>query len=481
MNNDIKVIAILKKRKREEIETNEEIQIVNESNEPTESLLKKRRIIIQAINNLKRKFDVVDVVEHVTTKKLKRYHTQPITFCELATDMLYFAIGNFLEIEDALKLFKLNKQLSQVLSYEVFWATRYVNDFGINQKVRFQQGEWLPIYKMTYNDVNQIKTLYEKILYAVRNNHTALIYKILYEDDFKPRYEELKYFISLVAEHCDVEILRHTMLLVNKNNPTYIPYIINIAFYEVIAKGRMDMCELLLKNKSQKPKLEDESYNKNPLHLAAEKGYVDICKLLLDNGANIEHVWNKSTVLCWATVHGQLNIVKLLLDYGAKIDLTSNDNTALYIAACNGIPSIVELLCQRGCYINHRKPLDNSTALYVAAQNGYTNVVRILIQYRANHSICRTDHLTPFHIACINGFIEIVKLLLPQSNIENIDNTGLSPLYCACVGKYYTVVEFLCQNGAVIDTTDNASPKVYTNELVDDECKRILAKYIKNN
>ena len=472
-----------------------------------ETIIKRRRIIREQIIKYKKR--PFESPFEIVPKKIKLFHRvtiEPPTLITLPNDILWYAISNFLEIEDVIKLFRVNKTLSQLLSHQTFWVMRYTNDFGSGKNL-FQIDEWLPVYKIIYKDVTELKTEHEKLCYAIKNGHTSLIYKIIYSEKYKPLYTNLLEIIRLIPKYGNLELLKNFILLIKKRfnvNQHELQHMINSGLYESVDKDKLDMCEFLIKNKAQ---VQHHSYDKNPLHLAAAKGQITICKLLLDNGAETEFLWNECPVLYYAVKHDQIESVKLLLEYCANVNGMYKSYHPLFIASAHGCNDIVEILCKHRAFVNHINEKE-TTALSVASYRGHAKCVEILLKYGANHNMvnnaiplycaCQNNHLevarilllaganincvydntTPIIRACYDNNIELVKLLLAHNaNIECRDTNGLTPLYCACVDKYYTIVELLCRHGAQIDVIDNGGSKLYTDEEVDDTCRHILDKY----
>ena len=62
-------------------------------------------------------------------------------------------------------------------------------------------------------------------------------------------------------------------------------------------------------------------YRITPLHFAAAKGKLDMCQLLVSMGAHIDALDDKTfTPLHLAAKEGQVSVVKLLVSKGAYID-----------------------------------------------------------------------------------------------------------------------------------------------------------------
>ena len=226
--------------------------------------------------------------EESPNKKRKLDHIQSLD--SLPNDILYYCIGNFLEIEDVIRLFCINKTFNNMLPPDIFWNHRYLLDFGINKTINFQINEWFPMYQIICKDVKGLRFPHMKLTYAIKNNHTSLIYKILYDQTFKPIYTTLLDLIKLIPRYGDLKLLEDFVCQIQKKwiltNPNDVQHVINHGFYESIEKETLDMCAFMIKNKAQ---IQTGYYQENPLHLTARKGLVDICKLLLDNGAEVDY------------------------------------------------------------------------------------------------------------------------------------------------------------------------------------------------
>src|SRR3990172_4923314 len=88
-----------------------------------ETIIKRRRIIREQIIKYKKR--PFESPFEIVPKKIKLFHRvtiEPPTLITLPNDILWYAISNFLEIEDVIKLFRVNKTLSQLLSHQTFWV-----------------------------------------------------------------------------------------------------------------------------------------------------------------------------------------------------------------------------------------------------------------------------------------------------------------------------------------------------------------------
>ena len=499
---------------KDTIESNNERPNLKRKLEHSDDLMRKRRHIIKQIKSLKRKFSnsEFEVFDKPIERPLKRfrYLVQRDFLDVVPIDMIYYGICNFLEIEDVMKLFKLNKELYNMLQYDSFWVIRYVNDYGVNEKVRFPLGDWYTFYKITYNDLKELQSLYDKLTYAIKNNHLALACKIIYNPNFKPNQSSVQELLKLIIQNCDLPFIEQYIIQMKKWLPNGIQSLLNLGLYYSTEFGKIDLCKLFIKNKAQ---VDPENFGVKPLYTATDKGYYDICKLLIENGAIVDSLNSGNTPLYMATAREHYDIFELLLKNRADVNIICNNSTALFLASMDGNDRFVELLCKNGADVNFQQQGD-LTPLYYAVNNNHVNVVKILLKYRARQDLYYKT-FSSLYLASKNGNLEIVKLLVeagtninykPRDNqsalnsavvnkhlsvveylldhgadIETRNEDNFTPLFFACLNKHYDMVELLCQRGARIDVVDKNGSKLYTDNDVNDECRKILDKYMKKS
>lgn len=108
--------------------------------------------------------------------------------------------------------------------------------------------------------------------------------------------------------------------------------------------------ELILKKKGIN---KTDEYNRNPLHLALDKGRLDLARLLIEAGTdlNLKNKMILKTPIEIAAYSGDLEMVKLLLSKGALPDADNNESPPVMRAIMNGHDDIARALIESGCDI----------------------------------------------------------------------------------------------------------------------------------
>ena len=225
-------------------------------------------------------------------------------------------------------------------------------------------------------------------------------------------------------------------------------------------------------NKQHRSETQDEDGNtlEDKLYVACDKSELDEVTKLLENGANVNEIYEHSgsTPLHIAcnSVHPNVDIIKLLLKKQAKINVQDEDgNTPLHIA-CNHVDANKEIIY---CLLNLSFDTPN-----------------VNIQNKENGVGYGDGGATPLHIACSYSNADIVQLLLDKdANVNLRDDGGDTPLHIACNRKTFTestynIVELLVKNGADVNAKNKDNqPPLYRVLLVDPHKSKItVALYL---
>ena len=225
-------------------------------------------------------------------------------------------------------------------------------------------------------------------------------------------------------------------------------------------------------NKQHRSETQDEDGNtlEDKLYVACDKSELDEVTKLLENGANVNEIYEHSGstplhIACNSD-HPNVEIIKLLLKKQAKINVQDKDgNTPLHIA-CN------------------RKDANKDIIYYLLNLSFYTPNVNI--QNKENGAGYGDGGATPLHIACLYSNTDIIELILDKAADVNLtEEGGNTPLHIACSRKTFTestdeIVKLLVKNGADVNAknNDNQTP-LYRVLLVNpDKSKRTVALYL---
>jgi len=209
------------------------------------------------------------------------------------------------------------------------------------------------------------------------------------------------------------------------------------------------------------------------LFKAIDKGDLARARAAIDSGGDVNGVYDRDTMLCWALRNKNQEITKLLLQ-SPRLDVNKRgvsyddfgewERTPLILAAHMGQAEAVALMLQRGANVNARDRTDSvpeargNTALIKAAQRDHTEVIRVLLTQGKGIAVdtATKEGETPLLLVVRAEDLEAVKLLHTHgAKINHQDNTGASMLASTVLHKNFAVLEYLVANGADINMSDN--------------------------
>lgn len=248
------------------------------------------------------------------------------------------------------------------------------------------------------------------------------------------------------------------------------------------------------------------TYERTPLHIAAERGQTEIVDLLLKKGADINArdssngapLSQGNTALILAAAMNHLDTVQLLLAQAKKPDVLLRERegkTAFWFAVENENLEMVKLLYSHGSKVNlpdktgasvltttvlHKKYdvldflISKGADINKADNKGYTPLMAAIGWKNKNQSVVlkylgkfltfkpRVNHLaaddSALHLAAFLGFVDAIGLLLDNgANINLLSAAnGRTPLYVAAASKNINAVKYLVSRGAKTEIPDKA-------------------------
>ena len=247
----------------------------------------------------------------------------------------------------------------------------------------------------------------------------------------------------------------------------------NTPLYNAVRSGHKDIAEMLLEKGAELS-----------IHVAAFLGNIDDIKNFVETGTSIDISDDRGlTPLHYAVMEGQYDIVKFLIAKGADVNVKDiwPFGTPLHCAVENGHKEIVELLAAAGADVNATKGRPAGDApLHSAVKGGHSDIIVILASHGADLNVKDNSGQTPLDIAIDQKRKDIIELLLAKGaevpsihtaartgNVENVkaflekgtninekDNSGLTPLHIAVSDDSKKVVEFLLAEGADVNAKD---------------------------
>ncbi len=154
-----------------------------------------------------------------------------------------------------------------------------------------------------------------------------------------------------------------------------------VALLYLAAKvGFKDIVNFLL-GKEADPNRSGSGYD-SPLFIAAYYGHADAVRLLVQAGAEITKSTNERKSALYIA-YDSADVTRILLENGADVNDVYDNWSALYAAAYFNKTEVVKL------YTQHKADLEiedkfGMAALSIAASNGNTKVVELLLEAGAN-------------------------------------------------------------------------------------------------
>lgn len=217
----------------------------------------------------------------------------------------------------------------------------------------------------------------------------------------------------------------------------------------------------------------DSSKPMPELMKAVDKGDLDRARAAINNGDDVNAVYDRDTMLCWALRKKNPEIAKLLLQ-SPRLDVNKRgvshdsfgewERTPLILASHMGQADIVALMLQRGANVNARDRTDSvpeargNTALIKAAQRDHTEVIRLLVTQGKGILVdaATKEGETPLSLVVGHEDLEAVKILHGHgARINHQNNAGGSMLVGTVLHKKYEVLEYLVASGADINLSNN--------------------------
>lgn len=185
--------------------------------------------------------------------------------------------------------------------------------------------------------------------------------------------------------------------------------------------GNLDLVQLLINHKANVEPAQKIN-GKSPLLLALQFNNAQIAKLLIENGANINAIYEGKSVLMNVLDRTMSILVPLLLERGVQLNTGINhSNNPLAYAINAGNFNLMKDLIAKGADVNYVLSDAKQTALFIAINRNRTNCVEYLLQNGARHDVKDCWSHSPMWYAIQVGAQESVALLLKHgANHEEI-------------------------------------------------------------
>ena len=230
-----------------------------------------------------------------------------------------------------------------------------------------------------------------------------------------------------------------------------------------------------------------------PILIAARQSGPEVAQVLLDAGANVNDATAVGTSALVIAAHSDNGkFAEYLLSRGAEVDAAGAGYTALHAAVLRGNVELVKSLLD--CGANPNVPVKHGTpgrrfsadyslrqqwiginALWLAAQFGEVEIMRLLLEKGADPLVKTDDGTTTMMAALSAGGVEVDRrgryvgveadateneraaleaatlLIAKGVDVNAVNNAGDTALHLAARQLLASVVEFLVQQGAVIN------------------------------
>ncbi|XP_046565850.1 putative ankyrin repeat protein RF_0381 [Haliotis rubra] len=162
---------------------------------------------------------------------------------------------------------------------------------------------------------------------------------------------------------------------------------------------------------------------------------------------------------------GKSDVLNLLVS--KEVDLTLKDdqgNNMLHLACQGGNMSITEHLLP--LFDINSRGQDGRTPVMYAAVNRVKSVFDLLVSEGADTSLKGDHNNSVFHLACLGGNKSIVEQLLPNVDVNSLEDNGRTAIMEAPSVKNKNVFDFLVSKNANVKVFDD-----YRDSVLHSACK----------
>lgn len=229
--------------------------------------------------------------------------------------------------------------------------------------------------------------------------------------------------------------------------------------------------------------------NKELFNLVKNNKYDEFKKILnKDIDINLQDEY-KNTLIHYAIIYNQEEIIKLLLSYQCNIDYIDIDGfTILYYPIKYGYNNILKIILENsknivGFPIYNIKDKNNNTPLHYSILYNNIETLNILLDIDSNINNINNEGNTPLHLAVNNNNNNIINLLLKKKNINVnlLNNQGLSVLHIAIIKRYIDILKIFIYdkrfNINIVELKYNMTPLMY---LLDINYLNIIIEMLNN-
>jgi ankyrin repeat protein len=236
-----------------------------------------------------------------------------------------------------------------------------------------------------------------------------------------------------------------------------------------------------------------------PLLFAAREGDVESAKHLLAAGANVNDAAADGTsALALAAMSAQGAVAAVLIDHGADLNAAAAGYTPLHAAVLRSDLQLAKKLIERGANLNARltkatqarrshndfafdRVTIGATPFFLAAREGEAEFMRAFAAAGADLASGLPDGTTPLMVAALGEqrarrggtftivpgaevdreperrALEAIKVVLELgADINGTNAAGDTALHVAALKRFDTVIQYLAENGALLESKNQA-------------------------
>ena len=204
-----------------------------------------------------------------------------------------------------------------------------------------------------------------------------------------------------------------------------------------------------------------ENSGKTPLMCTCCDGYrLDNIKTLIKQGADIHQIDSDGcTALHYAARFAKSEIIEYLLSLGMKVNMVSNSGQTLLMSACCDSDRLdnIKTLIKQGADI-HQINNNGWTALHYAARFAKSEIIEHLLSLGMKVNMVENSGKTPLLCACCDGYrLDNIKTLIKQgADIHQIDSDGCTALHYAARFAKSEIIEYLLSLGMKVNVVENS-------------------------
>ncbi|SDL60770.1 Ankyrin repeat [Maridesulfovibrio ferrireducens] len=237
-----------------------------------------------------------------------------------------------------------------------------------------------------------------------------------------------------------------------------------------------------------------------PLYRAINQNDFAKAKAAIQLGADVNAIYDRDSMLCWALRNENTDITKLILQ-SPRVNVNQRsvsydawgewERTPLILASHMGQAEMVSILLQKGAKPNEKDRTDSTpesrgnTALIKAAQRDHADVIKVLVTQGAGlniHAQTKNGQTALWFISECED-LETLKFLHEHGAKINIaDNHGSSVLVTTFLHKNREVLDYLFANGADINHVNHSgiTPLMDAILLLGDDNAKTVFNFIQN-